>query len=266
MDVGPLMVNAGWKELESEIGRWHDSGRPVEFWWRDDDAAQPTRALERLLALAAESGVRPALAVIPLRAEPALFAMLPSQADVLQHGSDHLNRAASGEKKTEYPQDEASAVALARLAEGRQRLTQLAGARFVDVLAPPWNRIPARLVAQLAGCGFRGLSRYGARRRADAAPGVIETNTHVDIIDWKGGRGFVGADQALLQATRHLAARRAGHADAIEPTGWLTHHARHDETAWAFLAEVFERLGPDRRVHWRGARELFGPGHRTKPR
>jgi hypothetical protein len=92
-----------------------------------------------------------------------------------------------------------------------------------------------------------------------AAPGVIEINTHVDIIDWKGSRGFVGPEQALLQAVRHLAARREGRADATEPTGWLTHHLCHDEPAWSFLAELFEQFGPRQGVIWKSARELFGP-------
>ena len=130
---------------------------------------------------------------------------------------------------------------------------------MLDVLAPPWNRIPAHLVAQIATCGFSGLSRYGARRSALAAPGIAEINTHVDIIDWKGGRRFVGGEQALLQAIRHLAARREASVDPDEPTGWLTHHACHDERAWAFLAELFERLGPRQGVRWIGARDLFAP-------
>ena len=148
------MVSIGWTGLLSEIGRWRDAGRVVEFWWRDDDATQPAKALERLLALAVQSGVPPALAVIPAHAEPALFAMLPSHADILQHGGDHLNRAAAGEKKTESPRNETSESALARLAEGRRRLVHLAGARSLDVLAPPWNRIPAHLVERLAFAGF----------------------------------------------------------------------------------------------------------------
>jgi hypothetical protein len=253
------MTSAGWTDLESEIARWRDAGRSIEFWLRDDDAIRPTKPLERLLALAGAYDVPIALAVIPAQAETALFAMLRPDTDVLQHGSDHSNRARAGEKKTEYPHGEPAAAALARLAKGRRQLRQLAGGRCIDVLAPPWNRIPADVVAELATRGFHGLSRYGARQRAQAAPKLIEINTHVDIIDWKGQRGFVGVEPALLQAVRHLAARREGKADVGEPTGWLTHHAVHDEPAWTFLAELFERFGPQKGVHWRPARELFNP-------
>ena len=251
------MVGAGWQGFAAEIARWRETGQTVEFWWRDDDAARPTKPLERLLVLAAEFEVPPALAVIPTQADRALFTMLPPTADILQHGSDHSNRAAPGEKKTEYPANESSDVALARLAEARMRLAELAGTRALAVLAPPWNRIPPHLLPRLASCGFRGVSRYGARASAQAARGVAEINTHVDIIDWRGGRGFVGAEQALLQATRHLAARRERRADPGEPTGWLTHHACHDEKAWTFLVELFARLRSEQGVCWKSARELF---------
>ena len=69
----------GWIELASEIGRWRDAGRPVEFWLRDDDAVRPTRPLERLLRLAETFDVPPALAVIPAQAESALFDRSSSQ-------------------------------------------------------------------------------------------------------------------------------------------------------------------------------------------
>lgn len=265
MDRGPGVVSASWHEFASEIDRWRDAGRTIEFWWRDDDATHPTAALERLLRLATRYNVPLALAVIPAEAAPALFALLPAEADVLQHGADHANRAAPGDKKTEYPANEAVATALARLADGRQRLGDLAGARSLSVLAPPWNRIADHLLPRLASCGFRGLSRYGIRSSAQAAPGVPQINTHVDIIDWKGSRGFVGVEQALSQATRHLAARRQGDADADEPTGWLTHHACHDEEAWAFLADLFDRLQSEPGVRWKSARELFADVAAAEP-
>ena len=88
--------------------------------------------------------------------------------------------------------------------------------------------------------------------------GLVQVNTHVDIIDWKGTRGFVGEVSALGQATRHLVARREGAADAGEPVGWLTHHAVHDEAAWAFLAKLFEMTQAIPGVRWRTVQELFG--------
>ena len=237
-----------WKALEEEFARWRHGGRTPDFWWRDDDATAPTPPLRRVLALSAKSGVPLALAVIPLAAVPELFAEIPS--GVLMHGTDHRNRAAGGDKKTEFPESEDEDVALARLASGRARLAALAGPAFVPVLAPPWNRFKRALVRRLREVGLYGLSCYGVRSHP------TEINTHVDIIDWRGSRGFGGEEIVLNMAVTHLAARRAGKADAAEPTGLLTHHAVHDAAAWDFLEQFFDktrRLG----ALWQEAAALF---------
>jgi hypothetical protein len=228
-----------WQALEEELACWRDAGRIADFWWRDDDAAAPSAALKQLLRLASTSGVPLALAVVPLEAAPELFDGL--QAKVLMHGTDHRNRAAPGEKKTEFAAAEPEAEAIARLSAARERLARQAGASFVPVLAPPWNRLKRALAAQLPAAGLRGLSAYGPRAAAEAAPGIRQVNTHIDIIDWHGTRGFAGEDAALRAAVKHLAARRSGAADAAEPTGWLTHHALHDGAARAFLERLFDR-------------------------
>jgi hypothetical protein len=243
-----------WSELEEELARWRDAGRDADFWWRDDDAAEPTAELRRLLALSEKTGVPLALAVVPLQAVPELFERL--QASVLMHGTDHRNRAAAGEKKTEFAAAEPEADAIQRLAAARERLARHAGTHFLPVLAPPWNRIKRSLAARLSSAGLHGLSGYGARSGADAAPGIVQVNTHVDIIDWHGTRGFIGEEAALRLAIGHLAARRDGGADAAEPTGLLTHHAVHDGAAWRFLERLFERTRA-RGARWREPRALF---------
>ena len=103
-----------WEALDEEIARWRDAGRTVDFWWRDDDAVALSSPVQQLLKLSSTSGVPLALAVIPLGAAPALFEEL--RASVLLHGTDHRNRAAAGEKKTEFPSYEPDTEALARLA------------------------------------------------------------------------------------------------------------------------------------------------------
>ncbi|HEY6966231.1 MAG TPA: hypothetical protein VI229_02090 [Burkholderiales bacterium] len=250
-------MSAGWHELLDEVRRSQDAGRAVEFWWRDDDAGRPDPALERLLALAAASEVPLALAVIPSLAEADAFMRLGAGVSILQHGSDHRNRAAPGQKKCEFVDSEAPAAAIERLANARQRLAAVAGRRLLPVLAPPWNRIADAHLAPLASAGFRGLSRYGPRRAAVAAPGLLQVNTHVDLIAWRAGRGFAGEQAVLAAATGHLAAKREGRADAGEPTGWLSHHAVHDEATWRFLERLFETLRAEASVRWLGAEELF---------
>lgn len=248
---------SAWDAFGDELQRWADAGRGVEFWWRDDDATRPDPALARLLALAEQARAPLALAVVPIGAQAAIFAGMGPMTSVIQHGADHRNRAVAGAKKSEFPDGAPVAEAVARVVAARVRLADLAGARMVPVLAPPWNRIDRSLVPALAGAGLRGLSQFGARSAAEPAPGLRQVNTHVDIIDWRGTRGFAGEEVVLRVAESHLAAQRTGRADPAEPTGWLTHHACHDEAAWIFLERLFEFASRRGAIRWRSAGELF---------
>ena len=250
-------MNAAWRKLSDEIARWRDAGRVADFWWRDDDAARPDPALARLLELSANTAVPLALAVVPVGADPALLAGFGSTVCVLQHGTDHRNRAGPDEKKTEFPASEPLQTAIARLVTAREQLRAQAGKRFIPVLAPPWNRLPKPLVPHIAAAGYHGLSQYGARSSQYSANSLRQVNTHIDIIAWRSGRGFSGEMEALETAVRHLSARRTGAVDAAEPTGFLTHHAAHDEAAWDFLQRLFETTRAMRGVEWRRADELF---------
>ncbi len=255
-------MSAPWRALADELARWREDGRVAEFWWRDDDAARPAAALARLLALSQRTSTPLALAVVPLQSEKEAFENIGSGVSILQHGTDHRNRAGAGEKKTEFSASEPARTAVARLAVARKQLEAWARERFVPVLAPPWNRLPEALAQRLAAAGLRGLSRFGVRAAAEAAPGVAQVNTHVDLIAWRAGRGFAGEEAVLGAAVRHLAAKRLGRADAAEPTGWLSHHAAHDEAAWTFLERLFEAARETPGLRWRSAQELF---HNSRP-
>src|SRR5262245_44834345 len=109
-------------EFQDEVARRRDAGNPVRFWWRDDDAGAVSPDVKKLVQLSKKSDVPLALAVVPEAAEPELFRLLHARVTVLQHGTDHRNRAAKGEKKTEYPAAEPMESALARIVDGLGRL------------------------------------------------------------------------------------------------------------------------------------------------
>lgn len=248
-------MQSHWAALFDEIARWRDAGRTVDFWWRDDDACAVDPALDRLTALAARAQVPLALAVIAQGVQAPVLAQDGRWIRILQHGADHTRRSAPGEKKTEFPAAEAVELALARL---REAYARIAGPVTLPVLVPPWNRIgSAELAHRLAAAGYRGLSRFGPRAAASALPGLVQVNTHVDIIDWRGARGFVGEPAAVQAATTHLKARREGRADPDEATGWLTHHRVHDAACWSFLERLFEHTAREGSVVWRRADQLF---------
>ena len=240
-----------WTELQAELDERNAAGRTVQFWWRDDDASAPSPALERAVGLSKKYGVPLALAVIPQDATPQLFQGLHERVTVLQHGTDHRNRAGAGEKKTEYPGTESAESALTRISEGTRKLSRAPG--FIPVLAPPWNRMRNDLLDKLPGIGIHGISTYGAQKTREPAPGLRQVNTHVDVVAWRRGRRFVGEAEVLGSTLRHLRSTEG-------PIGWLTHHAVHDAATWGFL----ERLFTLQDVRWRSAAEVFSytaPAH-----
>ncbi|MEQ9607084.1 MAG: hypothetical protein RLN99_05395 [Kiloniellaceae bacterium] len=253
-------MTGGWDALAVELDAWSAAGQTAEVWWRDDDAGAPCPALDRLLALAAETGTPLSLAVIPAKAEAALAATLdrhPAETTVLQHGAAHHNCAAPGAKKCELVDPDLRPALPEELRRCRAGLEHLFGARFRPVMVPPWNRIAAELRATLPSLGFDGLSTYKARDAALPLPGLRQTNCHVDILQWRPQRQFLGTEAALALLTGHLAAKRAGGADAAEPSGILSHHQAHDEAAWDFLAALFGRLARHPAVRLLPAERVF---------
>ncbi|HMA14767.1 MAG TPA: polysaccharide deacetylase family protein [Kiloniellaceae bacterium] len=251
-----------WRALEAELAAWHAAGRVAGFWWRDDDAVAPSAALDRLLDLAAGHRADVALAVIPARAEPALARSLaehPARTAVLQHGYAHLDHAPAGAKKCELVAPEARPAILEELARGRDRLEALLGERLLPVMVPPWNRIDAALLRRLPALGFAALSTYKARPCAAPAPGLLQVNCHLDILQWRPERCFVGTDAALALLTGHLAAKRSAAAEDEEPTGILTHHQVHDADAWDFFEALLSFLGGHEAARLMPPRAVFAP-------
>ncbi|HEV2552047.1 MAG TPA: polysaccharide deacetylase family protein [Stellaceae bacterium] len=257
MIMARIGTAARWEDLDRELDAWQALGRRATFWWRDDDAVADDPRLVHLLTLA--RGLPIALAVVPAAAEPALAARLietPS-ASVIQHGWCHANHAPANEKKAELGAHRPIAVMTAELVAGWQRLKALFGARALPVLAPPWNRITDALVPRLSALGFAALSTYGPRRALNPAPGLVQINAHIDLIDWRRSRRFVGAEAALAQIAAHLARHRRGEMDTAEPTGLLTHHLKHDVATEDFLRALLDRLCRHDAVRWLALGDVF---------
>jgi hypothetical protein len=248
-----------WMALDDEVAQWRSLGRTLEIWWRDDDAVDVTPALERLLGLRHAVGVPLALAVVPSRATAALADRLAGEAalDVLQHGYAHVNHAPPDEKKMELGLHRPAMHVLGDLGTGWLALERLFQGRALPVLVPPWNRIALALVPALPEIGFRGLSTFGARPRPEPVRGLRQVNTHLDLIDWRGGRRFVGRQQAVDRLVAALAAARSR---SGEPVGILSHHLAMDDEAWDFLVSLWEKLKAMPGVTLPTVRELFGSG------
>lgn len=245
----------GWSEIRDELQRWHDAGREPVLWWRDDDASDATPALDRLLALHEAHEVPLALAIVPAGATPALAARLAvtPKVDLLQHGYAHTNHAPPGDKKIELGPHRPAMFVLGELGTGRMALERLFGNRGLPVVVPPWNRISPALVPTLPEVGYRGLSTFGIRRRARPVAGLLQVNTHVDLIDWRTRR-FAGTETVLEAFRQALAAARQG---TDEPVGILSHHLAMDEAAWDFLSSFWGIMKGTPGIRMTPAHDLF---------
>lgn len=244
------------------LDRYAATGRTASLWWRDDDAGATSPALDRLLALATAHDVPLALAVVPAAAGEDLAARLreaPPGVAVLQHGYAHQNHAAAGEKKIELGPQRPAQMIIGELATGWLRLETLFPGRLLPVLVPPWNRLAPFLLPVLPELGYRGLSQFGPRKRVMPVQHLRQINCHVDPIDWRGSRSFVGRQQAIAALAAHLALRLEDWdgATGSEPTGLMTHHAVHDEDMWQFIDQVLMVTKSHQAVRWLSAREAF---------
>lgn len=259
-----MSESEAWARLEAELSAWQASGRIATLWWRDDDAGEATPALRRLVALAQTHAVPLALATVPAWATSALAAAVRAAGEivgVLQHGYAHENHAPLGQKKFELGPERPAPVVIAELAQGWQILEARFGPMFLPALVPPWNRMAPYLPPYLAELRYRGLSQFGPRARRHPVRGLLQVNTHVDIVHWKGpAPRFAGEAKLIGELVAHLSARRVGEADPEEPTGLLTHHAAHDEACWAFVETLFRRLAGHAAVRWLAPARVFADG------
>lgn len=251
-------VAKGWIDLFAELDRWQRAGRTARIWCRDDDAQRVTTALERLVELSELHGIPLLLAVIPEGAEPELAAHIAASGapvTVAQHGIAHRNNAPAGEKKTELHDgmlDDPGFVPA--LLAGRRHLDDLFGSAFLPVMVPPWNRIGPGIAGQLAGWGYAGFSADGPPR--PEAGGLPQANTHLDLIDWRADKTFIGPERALTGLIDQLVQRRESSASGAA-IGLLTHHLDHGRPLWAFLSQLFGLLGGHPAVHWTDPSDLF---------
>lgn len=255
-------ADADWAALDAELSAWRAVGRTATLWWRDDDAVSSGSALTQLLSLTEKFSVPLTLAVVPLQAEPALAQAIAGNRNVtaVVHGYAHQNHAPPSQKPAEFGAHRTLAVMLQDLDSGITRMRELFGAQVAPICVPPWNRITDTLVPHLAQLGFRGVSTFRPAAGRVPAPGLVQTNCHIDAIDWRGQRGqraagaVIGELIALLRARRKHPGLESGLRlfgkplppgfDPEEPTGILTHHLVQSPASWQFVAEMLRAIQP----------------------
>lgn len=228
--------------LHEELTIWQAEQRALPLWWRDDDAVAVTPELEAMAARATRAGLKVHLAVIPRDATEALATRVAEDTTFVPmvHGWAHISHAPEGAKNSEFGTPRAGATADAE--RGLARLSELFGPQLLPIFVPPWNRIDPSVITTLPGLGYRGLSTFQPREAREAVPGLIQINTHIDPVDWRGTRSLTDPDTLTAWLTAHLQDRRSGRADATEPLGLLTHHLMQDRATWDFCERLLEML------------------------
>ncbi|MFK7764993.1 MAG: polysaccharide deacetylase family protein [Roseobacter sp.] len=235
-------MKTDWAPLRNGLKHFRRSGLTLPLWWRDDDAISATPALDRLSALSEQLEVPVHIAVIPARADHSLVrhvtdytALIP-----LVHGWRHVNHAPPEQKKAEFNSKRADGQA--EIQHALTRMKALFADRLVPLFVPPWNRIDADHTRSLADVGYRGLSTFAPRTTRCAAPGLVQINTHIDPIDWRGTRDLNDPQRIITDVLDLLQARENGDADAQEPMGYLTHHLVHSAPLWDFSHDLLSEL------------------------
>ncbi|ORE89831.1 hypothetical protein ATO4_23342 [Aurantimonas sp. 22II-16-19i] len=243
--------------LDEELDQWAAAGRAASLWWRDDDAAAATPQLARLVGAARRHRLPIAIAAVPAAMTADLVGALAAPGiTVLQHGYAHTNHAGPGRRAVECGGERPLETVLAELGDGMRILMRTFGASFLPFLVPPWNRIDPAVAAALPQQGYLGLSGFGPRHyqgpggegSTEDAPLVLPPrlaaiNAHLDLLTWKGGPAFAGAEKLIRLLAERLRDRRLGLTDPDEPLGILTHHLDHDEATWSFLERLLGRVG-----------------------
>lgn len=249
-----------WDWVSQELDLWARERRTAKFWWRDDDAQDVSDRLSRMLATAARFDVTIGLSVIPAKLKPRLVKALGRErhAQVLVHGFAHENYARPGQAKRELGGARRPNEIVADLERGLALMRSSFGRRLLPVLVPPWNRIAPAAVEQLPVLGYRGLSTWKPRVAAHPVTGLMQVNTHLDVIDWRRGR--VVKDEALIAGLllRKLRWRRESRARAAEPLGLLTHHAYWDAAKEEIIMNLLKATRGHPAVQWHTPAAVFG--------
>ncbi|MDK1385994.1 polysaccharide deacetylase family protein [Sinorhizobium sp. 8-89] len=250
-----------WQPVIDRLDRLRAAGQRVDFWLRDDDAVEPTPALDRLVELTERFSVPATLAVIPAHTNGELSRYLACRDNIsiAVHGWEHRNHASPAEKRQELGGHRPREIVLDELSKGCSRLRALHPSSFVPLLVPPWNRINANLLGGLPEIGFRAVSVFGPERKParnaedatasslSAFPRLRLINTHVDVMDWRGTRGCRDHREIIRDIVRRLDEMNLDE----EAVGILTHHLVHDESVWEFLSRLFDLTAAHPACRWR---------------
>lgn len=233
------MIMADWTPLRRALARCRNTNTALPIWWRDDDAIEPTAALDQLSALSENIGIPVHLAIIPKPTNETLVPYVVARPHIVAcvHGWAHANTSPTGSKKSEFGVPRDGAERELKLALGR--MDHFFGEGLLALFVPPWNRMDAGFQSTLAQLNYVGFSTFGPRQDSTALPQI---NTHLDPIFWRSHRGLIDTVDLIDQVAEILNARCNNTQDTAEPFGLLTHHLVHVPEIWEFCAAFMTEM------------------------
>ncbi|MBV6633460.1 MAG: polysaccharide deacetylase family protein [Alphaproteobacteria bacterium] len=248
--------DAAWTALVDELDAWSSAGLTSRFWWRDDDAVECSKALDRLTGLSQKFAAQLVLAVIPARLQPGLVQQVADTPHLYcaQHGLSHDNNAPPGQKKIELGGGLGAAAVIDRIGRGQAILDDLMPRNHpsrLSMLVPPWNRINADVVDALPGLDFAALSCFADQPDVELPDGLARLNVHCDPINWRDDRAYTGAATALAPIIERLKAARIGDRVTTTQIGLMTHHLVHSAEVWQFVERFLAVTTDHPAIRWR---------------
>ena len=251
---GGMADDPVWRPLHAELDRWRQAGRVADLWLRDDDAVQPTAALDRLLDLTARHAIPAAVGGHPRACRRTACRAACVGARHRRCGARLGAREPRAGRREEAGARAASCRPTSCSANCRGRKPSSTGC--LPGKPRPFSCRPG--TGSTAPCCRRSPKQASPRCRCSARrsrPPIAVVNTHVDIIDWHGGRGGKDHGGLVLELAAELRWRRE--AGSREAVGVLTHHLVHDEIAWLFLERLFEATAGNPACRWASIRDLI---------
>lgn len=230
--------------------------RPVDIFFRDDDAGWEDRRLMQLLDVFGHFELPVDLAAIPDAMSEELGSKLlqrmggsNGKLGVHQHGYAHLNHEKVG-RKCEFGPSRNPMQQREDIRQGRERLQQVLGEKLDSIFTPPWNRCTVDTGECLVELGFTALSR-----ESSAEPLAICGLAELPVTqDWFAHRK--GVRLSPLQWGELLAARL----NSSAPVGIMFHHAVMDQDEMNATAELLDLLSSHSNAHCHPMRILV-PTH-----
>jgi hypothetical protein len=211
--------------------------RPVEFFFRDDDAGWADSRLLELLDLFDCYQVPLDLAVIPCVLSEELACELNARSAVSririhQHGFAHTNHEVIG-RKCEFGVSRSKSEQLEDIRQGKIKLEEMLDGTVDSIFTPPWNRCTRTTAECLVQLGFSALSR-------DATAETLSNACVAELpiqVDW------FSKHKATRLTLEQLGEKFARSIDTNYRIGVMLHHQLMDHEERELLEQLLAFVG-----------------------